>query len=430
MRPLALACLLVLVGCDRVPIEVDRDVTLTLDTNLDVVQTEPDFTLRLIPDSPDGRLTVVVRGEEVAFDAEDGAFVYRDTLERGLNTFPLTVDDGQTTRRDTLYVVHLPARTFTPNGTNDGVPRTEAASVPLGEDRGLVTGGFGPDDAPLASATVFRLLGSRVTFEEIPLRLARAGHTATPVAGGTLLLGGATTAAPAAAGDFVRQPEWVGPDGTSRLVEVDAGPARSGHVARALDLDGTTYVYLLGGRTPSGPASSTLDVYRVDGADGGSFTLTRLSPPGGASGFAALAALALAPTGPTTAAAFGLGPDGDGVALALRWSTPGSGAFPFSLGVRPAAPLATSRTDAAAVDLGDGLALVTGGRDVFGVPIGGLEVVAAEVDRAFRFPDNLRLAVPRSGHTATIFDGGRIVIISGGRPANGQVIAAYEALLF
>ncbi|PAP76177.1 hypothetical protein [Rubrivirga marina] len=432
MRRLALACLLLaVVGCDRVPIGSDGDISpVLISPDLSEVQTSPDLQIRFVPESASLRLGLQVEDVEVPYDTTLQAFVYDARLIRGLNAIPYTLfgDDGPL-RRDTLYAVYLPL-TQGVISTTTGLPaRTSAASAPLGTTgQGLVSGGFGVSRAPLASATILQLVSTQILAFEIDLERARGGHTATELLDGVLLMGGASTEAPSAPSDFVRPPEWIGPNGEARTVQVDGGePARSGHVARAVLLDGTTYVYLLGGRTPGAAASSTVDVYRVDGDRGFGFTLTRLSPEGGASGFAALAGPALAPIGDRSAVAVGL--DGaEGATLDLRWSTPGTGTFPFSLSVRPGEPLATPRTDAEAVDLGGGLALVTGGRTAGGEPLGSVEVYAPGIDRVFSVP-GIQLRVPRSEHTATIFGGGRIVI-GGGRPSAGSAIASFEVLQF
>ena len=432
MRRLALLCLLLAaVGCDRVPIGTDGDESPVLvSPDLSEVRTDPDLRLRFVPESASLRLGLQVEDVEVPYDTTLQAFVYDVRLARGLNTLPYTLfDEDGPIRRDTLYAVYLPVSQGIVSTTTGGTARTNAASATLGDTgQGLISGGFGVSRAPLASATVFQLTGAQVFAFEIDLLTARADHTATGLLGGVLLMGGASTEAPSAPSDFVRPPEWVGPNGDSRVVAVEGGePVRSGHVARAVTLDGTTYLYLLGGRTPGAAASSTVDVYRVDGGSGLDFTLTRLSPDGGASGFAALTGLALAPTGDRSAVAVGL--DGaEGATLALRWSTPGTGTFPFSLSVRPGALLATPRAGAEAVDLGGGLAVVMGGRTASGEPLGSVEVYAQAIDRVFSLPGT-QLRVPRSDHTATIFGGGRIVL-GGGRPAAGSAITSFEVLQF
>lgn len=432
MFRLALLGLLVAAtGCDRVPIGTDGDVSpVLISPDLSEVRTDPDLQLRFVPESASLRLGLRVEDVEVPYDTTLQAFVYDARLARGLNAIPYTLfDEDGPVRRDTLYAVYLPVSQGVIS-TTTGVPaRTNAASAMLGgTGQGLLSGGFGVSRAPLASATVFQLTGAQLFAFETALQHARADHTATELLGGVLLMGGASTEAPSAPADFVRPPEWVGPNGEARTVTVEGGePARSGHVTRAVSLDGTTYLYLLGGRTPGAAASSTVDVYRVDGSTGPGFSLTRLSPEGGASGFAALTGLALAPTGDRSAVAVGL--DGaEGATLALRWSTPGTGTFPFSLSVRPGAPLATPRAGAEAADLGGGLAAVLGGRTAGGQPLGSVEVYARAVDRVFSLPGT-QLRVPRSDHTATIFSGGRIVI-GGGRPAAGSAIASFEVLQF
>jgi len=430
---LALASL-ALAGCDRIPLDpIETELLVTPD--LSVVFLDPTFSLRLTPDGPSRPLEVRIRDKEVHFDSTQGIFLYERELSRGLNVFPLSVTDEEgEVRLDTLYALYLPIERVPLLGVDAGVPRAGAAVTALGLEGLLVSGGAAGTGAARATASRIQIVNAQVQSEEVPLVAARVGHTATAVAGGALLLGGATTLSPDGPSGFVRQAEWVGPDGSSRALTIadgDAGPARMGHVARAVTADGETFVYLLGGRVPTATGaavSETVDVFRVVGigAPEGIMSLERLSPEGGASGFAALADATLAPTGAATAAVFGMS-GAEATALTLAWSLPGTGTFPFSLRVAPAGALQTPRSRAAAVDLGRGLALVLGGRDADGRALGTLEVYAAEANRAFRFPEIApQLAVPRAEHVATILQDGRIVVI-GGRPASGGPIVAAEA---
>ncbi len=428
-RLVALACLLALAGCDRIPIDPVGTDLLVASPDLDVVFLDRDLRVTLVPNGPSGPLTLRIRGKEIDFDSTAGAFIYEKQLDRGLNVYPVSVtDEAGGTRVDTLYAVYLPAAREPLAGANDGVARAGATATEVGQGRTVVAGGVGSSGTALATASRLRRAGAQVVSDEVALLTARVGHTATPVAGGILLLGGATRLDATTPADFVSSAEFITNDGAGPSVQVVLGgdaPTRADHVARALTLDGVTYVYLLGGRVPTGSGatlSQTIDVYRVLTDP---IRLDQLSPAGGASGFATILGPTLAPTGPATAAVFGLTGD-DGASLALRWSTPGTGTFPFSLSVRTAAPLLAPRAGAATVDLGDGLALVVGGRGPSGAPVGTFEVYAAQADRVFRFPDAFQLQVPRSEHIATIFDGNRIVV-SGGRPANGGPIVAYEA---
>ena len=431
LLPALAACALALGACDRVPIDPAGTDLLVTDPDLGVVFLEPDLRVRLEPAGPSGPLTLRIRDKEIPFDSTAGAFLYERVMQRGLNVYPVSVtDETGEVRTDTLYAVYLPASLEPLVGMNDGVARAGAAVTPAPLGRSLVTGGVGVSGRALATASLLRTAGAQVLSEEVPLLEARAGHTAVPFEDGALLLGGASTLSPGGTAEFVRSVEWVSPEGTATRVAVGdgEGPARVGHVARSLvGPGGAVYVYLLGGRVPAGggtQASGTVDVYRVTREDG--LRLERLSPDGGAAGFSALAGPALAAAGPSGASVFGLSGDA-GASLAVRWTTPGSGGYPFSLEVAPGGPLATPRAGAAAVDIGDGLALVVGGRDAGGSAVGTLEVYAAAAGRSFRLPPPIALTVPRSEAVATIFGGGRMVVL-GGRAQNGGAVVAYEAI--
>jgi hypothetical protein len=72
---------------------------------------------------------------------------------------------------------------------------------------------------------------------------------------------------------------------------------------------------------------------------------------------------------------------------------------------------------------------VVGGRDGSGTPLGLLDVYAAAVDRTFRVPEAVRLAVPRFGAGATLSPDGRILVV-GGRTRSGAASAAVEVFSF
>ncbi|WP_412060999.1 hypothetical protein [Rubrivirga sp. IMCC45206] len=435
MRRLALACLAVvaLVACDRVPIDSGQSELVLTSPDLSVVFLQPAISVRFEPTGPSGAVSLRIRDKDVDFDSTAGAFVYARSLALGLNAFDFTVTNSEgEVERDTFYAVYLPLEPSALVTPDDGSARTAAAVSAFSGNRVLVSGGAGASGSALASASVQFVDGPFVDTREIALLRPRARHTATAVAGGSLLLGGASTAAPEVGSELVREPEFVDAKGVARPVSVagDAFPARAGHVAKTVVVGGETYVTLFGGVTPvTGglEASGTVDVYRVVPA-GASVRLERLTPAGGAGGFPALTGVALAETGPASAVVTGLTADG-GLTLALDWRSAPAGALPFSIGVAEVSGPRTPRADAAAVDLGNGLALVGGGLDANGTTLGSFEVYAAGARRTFRVPPEVALAVPRSGHIATIFAGSRIVV-SGGRPSSGGPIVAREAFTF
>lgn len=435
MRRFALACLLLVVGCDRVPIDPEGTSLLVTSPDLSVVQLDSDLRLRLVPESSGGPLTVRIEGTDIPFDSTAAAFIFDRKLVQGVNSFVLTVTgELGTVQTDTLYAFYLPLQNLPLVEADAGVARVDAAVTSLPTGQAIISGGRAASGSALASADVLQSQPSRVTASTIPLLRARAGHTATLVEGGALLLGGTDADASTGSAAFVRAPEWISPSGETRLVEImdgAEGPTRTGHVARTVTFEGTTYLYLFGGQSPAGSGTavtSTFDIYRVDGSGSLTFRLERLSPPGGVSGFVTLPDAALASAGPETATVFGLGADASST-FTLRWSTPGTPTSPFSVEVQPGTPLRTPRSAAATVGLGSGVSMVLGGRDADDDLVPTLEIYAASVDRAFRFPPEIQLRVPRSDHIATIFGTNRIVV-AGGRPATGSAITAYEAFQF
>ena len=246
------------------------------------------------------------------------------------------------------------------------------------------------------------------------------------IEGGTLLLGGTTTASPGGAAGFVGSAEFVDGGGRSRRVAVEGGFERTGHTARVLQRQGASYVYAYGGRVPAGSGvtvSGTVDVFRFDLEDD-DLRLVRLSPPGGAGAFPPMVGHLDVPTGTLSSAVFGVGED---PSFEFQWAPSDPPQFPYSFTARPLGPLQTERRDAAAVRIGGGLTVVLGGRAPNDEVLSSIEVYSLEAGRSFVFPPSVQLLVPRADHVATILGANRIVV-SGGRTSGGAVLASVEAL--
>ena len=417
-----------LAGCDRAQLDPVGTELLVAMPDLGVVQLEPDLALRLVPPEFSGALTVRVGGRAVAFDSTEGAFVVDVQLERGLNLLPVEVtDDTDQTERDTLYAVYFPIRPLSLPGFAGAAARADAAAAPLATGQAVITGGSDAAGQALATTTVVQASGGQLSQSAGALSTARTGHTATATADGVLLLGGTSTDTPASSADFVSQGEWVRTGGESRVIEVEGGLQRTRHTARALTLDGVTYLYLYGGVVPAGSGlarSGTVDIYEFQ-PGGVEARLVRLSPPGGSGGFTVLSDHLQLATGATSATVLGLA-GADPVSFAFDWSLPGTAAFPFSLRASPASGAVQARTRAAAVDLGGGLSFVSGGRGEGGETLGSLEIYSAQAGRSFLVPLSVRLQRPRYDHSATIFPGNRIVI-GGGRTDGGAPLSSYES---
>jgi hypothetical protein len=410
-----LSFLIALTGCERPLVDPVTSPVEVLGLDLDEVQVEQTLPLRL---RVDGATALTVNGTEALAEGVPGVFTLDTRLSLGLNRLGVRATDSTgVVAQDTIVAVYLPLR-------SDLVATSALPS------RVLVTGGVGPSGAALASMAVLASAGARFSGQDVPLLTARAGHTASALPdGGVLLIGGASVETPARASDFVQTVEWIPPGATqSRAVALPDGVAlRAGHTARVLRTNGTTTVTLYGGLVPSGTgvlASGTIDVFEWREAAG---ELARLSPDGGAGAFDAATGHVQIPivdrAGTTTRAADVV--FAGAFAARFDFTAPGTN-YPYSLDAQMATPLFVPRTDAAGVPFGlPGLALIAGGRSAAGEVLASAEVYAAEVDRVFRLPEGVRLVVARSSAGATLLPDGRILIV-GGRTAAGAPSSAID----
>lgn len=418
---------LALAACERPLVDPLQSPIETVGPDLGEVRTVPTLPLRL---RVDGATTLTIDGAVATLDAGTGVFSRDVTLSSGLNRIAVQASDPSgIIATDTLFAVFLPIEAD-PSAVS-GLPsaRTGAAIAASG-DRVFVTGGA-RDAAALATMAVLAPAGRRFSGTDVPLLVPRAGHTASVLpGGGVLLVGGARIETPVVGGDFVTTAEWIPPGETqTRAVAVTGGlPRRAGHTARVLTANGQTTLYLYGGLVPEGGGvapSGTIDVFRWDAA---AETLTRLSPDGGAGAFAPIANHVQIPVftgdGRATDLIFG-----GTLAARLDFTTPGT-SYPFSLDARTVQPLAVPRTGAAGSPiLRAGLVLVAGGRDAQGTLLASLEVYSVQAERAFRVPAAIRLAAPRAGASATVLPDGRI-LVAGGRTATGSASAFLDVLTY
>lgn len=424
--------LLALAGCERSLVDpLDRTVEVV---GVDLGEVQADSTLQLGL-RVEGATALTVDGDSAARGATPGLFSRTLALARGVNRIAVRASDANgVVASDTLVAVYLPLASNAAAAFGLPTARTEAAVVAVPPNRVLVTGGAGQNGAALATMAVLVRAGARFSGTDVPLLVARAGHTASVLPdGGVLLVGGATTETATRATELVRTVEWIPPGQVqSQAVSLpDGEPQRAGHTARVLDAGGRTLVYLYGGLVPAGAGvapSGTVDVFEWRAGDA---ALVRLSPAGGAGAFAAVAGHVQIPLSGGTGAA-GAATDavfGGDLASRLVFTAPGFN-YPFDLAARSAAPLSAPRTAAAGAPLAlGGLALMIGGRGADGTTLGSAEIYAGDVNRTFRVPPDVRLAVPRAGAGATLLPDGRIIVV-GGRSAGGTVSAVVEVFSY
>jgi len=450
--PALFAALVLLAGCERPFIEpVSPTVELVSPEDLSVVRSEPDLPLAFRASTSFGTVgRVEVNGEATTFVSGDDLFLDTLRLDEGLNRIVVEAfGEGDTIGGDTLFALYLPAAFVeTDARLPDGLGGH--AAVTLADGPTLFTGGATSATAP---AQPLALIFEPATFEfRVLLRQmieARAGHTASLLPDGRVLLtGGSRTVTPTAVSDLVTTVELFDPNtGTFTAVPVvadDGGPVdpvqRTEHTVTVLQGDGGVVVVLLYGGfgnlgTDSTPRLGELPFMRrlvfEDGLEG-----PRLVAPDRSAGFR-FTSIARHTQTPLA----DVGPDGFGRYLVAGASPPNDPdiAAPFELQFEPdlldAVPVgapSVSRTDHAAAPLDGTLTLVTGGfappdttppdeADVSSTS----EVFADEAGQFFRFETSVRLAVPRWGHTATNLDDGRILLV-GGFSASGQALPFTE----
>jgi len=434
-RFLSLAALLLVAGCDRPVVDLAPPrVEVVSPANLGVVQTSPLLNLSIRAEVFGDIDSVAVGGRATMFDRSRNVYEVLLSLLPGINVLPVEIFDMDGLRgSDTLYVFQANLQPVSPpvSGSPSARAGASASSLPSGDV--FISGGA--NTAGNAVATGIRIATNNVVlgFTDVPLHEARSGHSSTLLPDGrVLLLGGAQTESPLKLAESSEVVNLETETSAAVPIVTEQGTttsiSRTGHTARLLAIDGIVVIYLYGGVNAQGVPLSTVDVLRLENNDG----LTLLSPPGGASGgFPAYARPAESPIGARgtsegSAVVFGLPEsDDDLTAFSFDWLAPTGPRFPFDLVARTIAPLSTPRTSAAAV-FRNGTILVSGGTAADGTTLDTFEAYVPSVNRTFRFPDSVRLGVPRSDHTATLSSGGRILIV-GGRNASGTALFALEA---
>lgn len=416
---------LLLAGCERPLVDTIAPAIEVSGADLSAVQTADALPLSFRVADATG---LTIGPVAAAFDA--GAQTFRATLElrRGLNRFVVQATDGAgVIATDTLRVVRLDLESPQALAFGLPTPRTEAAAAAV-QGRVLVTGGAGPDRTALASMTVLTPAGLRYTGTDRPLLARRAGHTASVLPGGSVLLvGGASVETPQRPDDFVATVEVVRPgaDASEAVLLPDGAPRRAGHTARVLRTDGRTLLYLYGGLVPEGSGaapSGTVDIFEWDGE-----ALRRLSPEGGAGQFAAQAGHVQLPLaggngGSRRTDDLVVGPV---ASLRFVYTAPGT-QYPFDVDALAAPGGGLADAVAAPMAL-DGFGLVAGGRSAEGTLAGTPTVYVLDGGTLVPFQTAAvaRLLVPRTGAAATLLPDGRI-LVAGGRDAGGSVSAAAE----
>jgi len=443
--PILLSVVLAVAGCERPFVDPTPPQIEVVSPNLDEVQGEPTLRLELRVTSFRTVDRVELDDEALALNPSTGLYEATRSLVEGLNAFRLVAVDIEGTELvDTLYAFHFPGVTSLLTAAVLPSPLANHAATRLPDGRVLLLGGVGASGQVRTDAIAIREqgAGTYIVTEAGTLEVARAGHTATLLPDGrVVVVGGARQAEANEVGDLVETAEVFSPaSGTSETLPLRGPPiGRTEHAATFLQREGRLFVYLYGGRGRLSGGSfgtrSDLTVLEFRATSSGD-SLVNLSPEGGIGALAPVAEHVLVPLPPDDDAARLLaagtytapGSPASPVAARLRFR-PSSFFFPFEVLEEPVSPLLVARTGHAATPFLSSNALVAGGRSPDGTPLSSLEVFADEVGRFFRFPtDDVALRVARHSHTATLLPSGRI-LLAGGVDALGRPLSSLELFL-
>lgn len=417
---------LLLAACDRPFADLEPPLTL-LEPDFSEVQTRNGVPIRV--EAAPFLDTVLLNGTPM--QRTPGTDVWQDTIQlaRGLNTIVLEAEEqGRLARSDTFRTFFLSFRFTSEDAPPLLEPRGGHTTTQLSGDRLLVTGGAPHRGAP-ATATAYLFAPGDTAFVPLVegLRTARAGHTASRLPDGrVLIVGGGTQPDPNATEALVETVELFDP-ATGRFAEIPTSGLpirRAWHTAVVREADGQVLIDLYGGlgdvRYDPPVFGTRRDlrsfVFRNDSlvAVGAARGLP-IEPLWGHVQVAPEAGVPRYWLAGTQMTANGSVPLGLTIDLGAAF-------------VEDAPPLRTLRLRHAAARLAGGPIVVLGGTSateegVFTVP----EVYVASAQRVFRFPATEPAPLPRYAHTATIRSPRRILLVGGFGP-DGQGLTASEFL--
>lgn len=243
-----------------------------------------------------------------------------------------------------------------------------------------------------------------------PMSVARAGHTATALADGRVLVAGGTTAG----GVVVKSAELYDPLTGTWATAADLLSPRSSHTANVTGSLHNARVLVIGGHTAAGtPIGST----------------ERYDPV--ANTWTAAGSLATARGGHTTShftngRLLVIGGIGQGGLLAsTELYNPADNTSVFTSPLR--APRTRHTATVVVVGTGNVEVLVAGGDGISG-PLASAEVYKVSSDGVPAWSPSGRLSFPRSGHTATLFGDRKVLIVGGTNEKLTDIWDANDAL--
>lgn len=260
----------------------------------------------------------------------------------------------------------------------------------LGSGQVLIAGGRVDDDAKGRTAELYDPSTGRFTASATPMKAARAQHTATLLRSGRVLLVGGLTSA-----SEERTAEIFDPTSASFLAASTTADGRAQHTATLLQ-DGR--VLVAGGDTGTTPISAELH------DDAGTVAPTIAVPTRRRARDTA--------TRLADGRVLFVGGEGE-AATSIEIFDPATASFASG-----DAPLAEPRAGHTATLLGDGHVLIVGG-DAAAAPEPGVSASTAELldPSGHDATTTLPLSVARASHTATLLPSGQVLLVGGKGPA-------------
>ncbi|HUF09241.1 MAG TPA: hypothetical protein VMO47_07975 [Rhodothermales bacterium] len=414
------------VGCERPFVEERAPEIEVLSPDLSTVQLQRNVILEIQATSQNGVDSMQLNGIALLPREEAGKFGREIRLNYGLTLLVIEAFDATGVQStDTLYAVALPA-VSTPGELRLPEPRGGHTALRIADGRLMVAGGSTLPNQPASNAVwIYSPIDLRSAPAEYFMLHRRTEHTATLLPNGrVLILGGSEVTEPPTVNELVEQVEVFDPDLAAFVpIPVAGDPIRrSGHTTILFTLGRgqttETFLYLYGGwgdvqyrPQPRLGIRSDLRVFQFRND-----SLVALGPTIGPT-------IDAITDHTTTAIQPQVGSRAEylvGGSIFLAEDLFDDVVFQATLstttGIRieSTGPIQFHRSGQAAARMVEGEILIFGGREFeLNSATQSAEVYFSAIRRFYPFPNGSGLLQKRWGHTATIWNTDRILIIGG-----------------
>ncbi|HEY5564139.1 MAG TPA: kelch repeat-containing protein [Rhodothermia bacterium] len=413
-------------GCERPFVEERAPEITVLSPDLSTVQLQRNVLLEIQATSQNGVASMLLNGIALLPGEEAGIFGRDIRLNYGLTLLVIEAFDASGVQStDTLYAVALPA-VSTVGELRLPEPRGGHTALRMLDGRLMVAGGSTLPNQPASNAAwIYSPVDLRSAPAEYFMLHRRTEHTATLLPDGrVLILGGSEVTVPPTVNELVEQVEVFDPDSAAFVpIPVAGDPIRrSGHTTILFTVgrgqSSENFLYLYGGwgdvqyqPQPRIGIRSDLRVFQFRND-----SLVALGPTIGPTidAIADHTSTAIQPQIGSRAeylvgGSIYLAEDlFDDVVFQATLSTTAG------IRIESTGPIQFHRSGHAAGRMVEGEILLFGGREFeLNSAIRSAEVYYSPIRRFYPFPDEAGLLQKRWGHTATIWNADRILIIGG-----------------